>query len=69
MPTKETPIAEAIRQAAESAGLSIEEFRRKKRLPNTTFYGLLRNELPAKVQTREQWKKRLVAAGVAVQGL
>jgi hypothetical protein len=59
-------LSDAIRQAAKRAGLTVEQFRRKKRLPNTTFYCLLRDELPAKVETREDWRKRLQAAGVTV---
>lgn len=61
-------ISDAIKAAADRAGLTVEQFRRKKRLPNTTYYRLLRDELPAKVDTRSAWRKRLLHAGVIVNG-
>jgi len=57
-------ISRLIRQAAKAKGLGVETFRRAAKIPNTTFYALLRDELPKKTATLRLLRRRLAAAGV-----
>lgn len=58
------PLPDRIRRAAKRQGLGIEQFRAAHGFPNTTFYGLLRGELPSKMESLKSLRCQLEAAGV-----